>query len=73
VLLTEQLSYAFPDPYAIGFLTGLSAIVEQHQHRFDATVTSRGRAECDRGTACHIDALATLGLAESHPAIRVSI
>src|SRR5215204_1032704 len=29
VVLTEQLSYAFSDPYAIGFLTGLCEVVEQ--------------------------------------------
>ena len=30
VLLSERLSYAFSDPFAIEFLTGLSEIVEEH-------------------------------------------
>jgi DNA-binding LacI/PurR family transcriptional regulator len=30
VLLTERLSYAFSDPFAIEFLTGLSEVVEEH-------------------------------------------
>ena len=29
VLLTDRLSYAFSDPYAIGFLAGLAQVVEQ--------------------------------------------
>jgi DNA-binding LacI/PurR family transcriptional regulator len=29
VLLTDRLSYAFSDPYAIGFLAGLAEVVEQ--------------------------------------------
>jgi DNA-binding LacI/PurR family transcriptional regulator len=31
VLLTERLSYAFSDPYAIGFLTALTEVLEQSQ------------------------------------------
>ena len=74
VLLTEQLSYAFSDPYAIGFLTGLSEVVEQHHisivlmplslHGDELDVTAVRRA--------NIDALTTLGLAENHPAILVA-
>ena len=30
VLLSERLSYAFSDPFAIEFLTGLSEVVEEH-------------------------------------------
>ncbi len=30
VLLAERLSYAFSDPFAIEFLTGLSKVVEEH-------------------------------------------
>src|SRR3954454_12113407 len=29
VLFTDKLSYAFSDPYAVGFLAGLSEIAEQ--------------------------------------------
>ena len=31
VLLTERLSYAFSDPYAIGFLTAVTEVLEQSQ------------------------------------------
>ena len=31
VLLTEQLSYAFSDPYAVGLLAGLAEIAEQNR------------------------------------------
>ena len=30
MLLSERLSYAFSDPFAIEFLTGLSEVVEEH-------------------------------------------
>jgi DNA-binding LacI/PurR family transcriptional regulator len=30
VLLSERLSYAFSDPFAVEFLTGLSEVVEEH-------------------------------------------
>jgi DNA-binding LacI/PurR family transcriptional regulator len=45
VLLAERQSYAFSDPSAIEFLTGLSEVVEEHgiRHRVDAGVqTSSG-------------------------------
>lgn len=70
VLLTERLSYAFSDPYAIGFLRGLSEVVER-----DGTsivlmpISSTGR-ETDVMSVrqANIDALTTLCVSDSHPA-----
>jgi DNA-binding LacI/PurR family transcriptional regulator len=74
VLLTEQLSYAFSDPYAIGFLTGLSEVVEQHHISIVLMPLSLHGDELDVTAVRHanIDALTTLGLAENHPAIMVA-
>jgi len=74
VLLTEQLSYAFSDPYAIGFLTGLSEVVEQYHISIVLMPLSLHGDELDVTAVRHanIDALTTLGLAENHPAIMVA-
>jgi DNA-binding LacI/PurR family transcriptional regulator len=74
VLLTEHLSYAFSDPYAIGFLTGLSEVVEQHHISIVLMPLSLHGDELDVTAVRHakIDALTTLGLAENHPAIMVA-
>ena len=70
VLLTERLSYAFSDPYAIGFLTGLSEVMET-----DGTsivllpLSSDGGEEDVRSVRqANIDALTTLCVSDSHPA-----
>ncbi len=74
VLLTEQLSYAFSDPFAVEFLTGLTEVVEQHQtsvllmplafseHGPDVTAIQRAS----------IDALTIMCLPEQHPAAAVA-
>ena len=74
VLLTEQLSYAFSDPYAIGFLSGLSEVVEEHHISIVLMPLSLHGDELDVTAVRHanIDALTTLGLAENHPAIMVA-
>ena len=53
VLLTERLSYAFSDPYAIGFLAGLSEVVERQprQRGVDAAGARRRGAGRHRGPA----------------------
>lgn len=70
VLLTERLSYAFSDPFAVEFLTGLSEVAEQHQvsvllmplsfsgHEPDLTAIQRAS----------IDALTIMCLPDLHPA-----
>ena len=44
VLLSERLSYAFSDPFAIEFLTGLSEVVEEHGISIVLMPLSRRRA-----------------------------
>ena len=78
VLLTERLSYAFSDPFAIEFLTGLSEVVEEHGISIVLMPVSRrapgsSSAEADESdlTAvrnANIDALTILSLPVDHPA-----
>jgi DNA-binding LacI/PurR family transcriptional regulator len=78
VLLSEQLSYAFSDPFAIEFLTGLSEVVEEHGISIVLMPVSRrpagsSQAETDESdiTAvrqANIDALTILSLPPDHPA-----
>lgn len=74
VLLTERLSYAFSDPYAIGFLTALSEVVEQHHVSIVLMPLSLDGDDLDLTAVrrANIDALTTLGLADNHPAIQVA-
>jgi DNA-binding LacI/PurR family transcriptional regulator len=82
VLLSERLSYAFSDPFAIEFLTGVSEVVEEHGISIVLMPLS-GRA----GSPSHddadgrdiiavrnanIDALAILSLPTDHPAAMVA-
>nr|WP_239579148.1 LacI family DNA-binding transcriptional regulator [Microlunatus panaciterrae] len=70
VLFTEHLSYAFSDPYAVGFLTGLSQVVERQgtsivllpvtMNGSDPDVTAVSRAT--------IDAVTTFSVSSTHPA-----
>jgi len=73
VLLTEQLSYAFSDPYAIEFLTGLSEIVEQQHISIVLMPLALGGDDPDMTAVRHAntDALITLRLAENQPAIMI--
>jgi DNA-binding LacI/PurR family transcriptional regulator len=78
VLLTERLSYAFSDPFAIEFLTGLSEVVEEHGISIVLMPVSRpapgsSPAKADESdlTAvrnANIDALTILSLPADHPA-----
>jgi DNA-binding LacI/PurR family transcriptional regulator len=78
VLLSERLSYAFSDPFAIEFLTGLSEVVEEHGISIVLMPVSRrpsgsSQAESDdRDVAAvrhaNIDALTILSLPPDHPA-----
>ena len=74
VLLTGQLSYAFSDPYAIGFLAGLSEVVEQQRVSivlmplvFDGDV-----ADVTAVRQAHIDAMTLLCIGNLHPAVGVA-
>jgi DNA-binding LacI/PurR family transcriptional regulator len=78
VLLSERLSYAFSDPFAIEFLTGLSEVVEEHGISIvlmpvSRRATNSAQAETDKSdlTAvrqANIDALTILSLPADHPA-----
>jgi DNA-binding LacI/PurR family transcriptional regulator len=74
VVLTERLSYAFSDPYAIGFLTGLCEVVEQHRISIVLMPLSLDGDELDVTAVRHatIDALTTFGLSETHAAVMVA-
>src|SRR5512132_855792 len=83
VLLSERLSYAFSDPFAVEFLTGLSEAVEAHGISIvlmplsTPTDGSRTRPNADDSdlTAvrnANIDALAILSLPTDHPAAMIA-
>ena len=84
VLLTDRLSYAFSDPYAIGFLAGLAQVVEQRGTSIvliplpwstapdETGPVERGPVEIELDLVtvrqAAIDAMTTLCLANDHPA-----
>jgi DNA-binding LacI/PurR family transcriptional regulator len=83
VLLSERLSYAFSDPFAIEFLTGLSEVVEEHgisivlmplSRRIDRASSPSGADDHDLTAIrnANIDALAILSLPTDHPAAIVA-
>jgi DNA-binding LacI/PurR family transcriptional regulator len=83
VLLSEQLSYAFSDPFAVEFLTGLSEVVEKHGISIvlmPLSAPTNGSETPDNAddsalTAvrnANIDALAILSLPMDHPAAMVA-
>jgi DNA-binding LacI/PurR family transcriptional regulator len=83
VLLTERLSYAFSDPFAVEFLTGLSEVVEEHGISIvlmplaTRTPDSAGGTHADNHDVAavrnaNIDALAILSLPTDHPAAMVA-
>ncbi len=70
VLLTERLSYAFSDPFAVEFLSGLSEVVEQHGVSVLLMPLSLSEDEPDVRSVqrASIDALTILSLPADHPA-----
>jgi DNA-binding LacI/PurR family transcriptional regulator len=83
VLLSERLSYAFSDPFAIEFLTGLSEVVEEHGISIvlmplsSRTADAPAHSDADASGVsavrhANIDALAILSLPTDHPAARVA-
>jgi len=83
VLLSERLSYAFSDPFAVEFLTGLSEVVEEHgisivlmplSARTDEPTDVRNADDRDLTAVrnANIDALAILSLPTDHPAAVVA-
>src|SRR4029453_15212823 len=82
VLLSEQLSYAFSDPFAIEFLTGLSEVVEEHGisivlmpwSRREAGMSGDDAAQGDVTAVRHANthALTILSLPAEPPAARLA-
>jgi DNA-binding LacI/PurR family transcriptional regulator len=75
VLLSERLSYAFSDPFAVEFLTGLSEVVEEHGISIVLMPLSRptaGSTQADSDVTAirhaNIDALAIHSMPPDHPA-----
>ena len=78
VLLSERLSYAFSDPFAIEFLTGLSEVVEEHgisivlmplaKRAAGSSGTDADQSDVTAVRHANIDALTILSLPADHPA-----
>jgi DNA-binding LacI/PurR family transcriptional regulator len=78
VLLSERLSYAFSDPFAIEFLTGLSEVVEEHgisivlmplsRPGAGSAGTNADQSDVTAVRHANIDALTILSLPADHPA-----
>ncbi|WP_328991063.1 LacI family DNA-binding transcriptional regulator [Kribbella sp. NBC_01245] len=71
VLFTDKLSYAFSDPYAVGFLAGLAEIAEQFSTSLllmpISDADTEGSTTAVRQAA--IDAATIFCVAEGHPAL----
>jgi DNA-binding LacI/PurR family transcriptional regulator len=84
VLLTERLSYAFSDPYAIGFLTALTEVLEQSQtslvlmpigyeaQRLEAQRLEAGVPDVTAVRQANIDAMTILCIGNLHPATQLA-
>lgn len=73
VMITERLSYAFSDPYAVGFLTGLSQTLERHATSVVLLPTGlEDEPDVTAMSQANIDALATLCVSIHHPAVQVA-
>lgn len=80
VLLTERLSYAFSDPYAITFLTAITEVLEQSQTSlvlvpigYQATGgTGDDEAALTAVRSANIDAMAVLCIGDEHPAMQLA-
>ncbi len=74
VILTGRLSYAFSDPYAIGFLAGLTEVLEQARTSVTLLPIEETGPDTDvtalREAA--VDAITGLCLAEDHPGYRLA-
>jgi DNA-binding LacI/PurR family transcriptional regulator len=81
VLLSERLSYAFSDPFAVEFLTGLSEVVEEHgisivlmplSARTNGSPPNADGRDLTAVRNANIDALAIISLPTDHPAAMVA-
>ncbi len=74
VLLTERLSYAFSDPFAVELLTGVSEVAEEQGISIVLMPLAGGASGSDVTSVrqASIDAMATLSLPKDHPAYAVA-
>lgn len=74
VLLTQRLSYAFNDPYAIGCLAGLSEVVERQQTSIMLMPLwwSDGQMDLTAIRQANVDAIASLCVADPRPAAELA-
>jgi DNA-binding LacI/PurR family transcriptional regulator len=74
VVLTERLSYAFSDPYAIGFLAGLTQVLERA--RISVTLLpiglEAGEIDLTAVREASVDAITGLCLPDDHPAFTLA-
>jgi DNA-binding LacI/PurR family transcriptional regulator len=70
VVLTERLSYAFSDPYAVGFLTGLAQVLEKARTSITLLPIAQTNGEIDVSAIrqAAVDAVTTLCVPDTHPA-----
>ncbi|HEY5787824.1 MAG TPA: LacI family DNA-binding transcriptional regulator [Microlunatus sp.] len=79
VLLTERLSYAFSDPYAIGFLTAVTEVLEKSQTSlvlmpigYEAQRLDAGVPDVTAVRQANIDAMTILCIGNLHPATQLA-
>jgi DNA-binding LacI/PurR family transcriptional regulator len=79
VLLTARLSYAFSDPYAIGFLTAVTEVLEQSQTSlvlmpigYESQQEPPSEPDVTAVRQANIDAMTTLCIGNLHPATQVA-
>lgn len=73
VLLTQRLSYAFSDPYAVGFLTGLTQVMEESATSvLLLPLSASNDLTTETVRSANIDALTSLCLPDSSPAVAVA-
>lgn len=73
VLFTERLSYAFSDPYAVGFLGGLSEVVETRGTSVLLLPATDGdEPDVTAVRQANIDAATTFCVSEDHPAAQLA-
>ncbi len=74
VVLTSRLSYAFSDPYAVGFLTGLAEVLEQAATSITLLPITETAGEVDVSAVrqAAVDAVTTFCVGDTHPAFRLA-
>ncbi|MBM7790449.1 LacI family DNA-binding transcriptional regulator [Tenggerimyces flavus] len=77
LLFTESLPYAFSDPYAVGFLTGLAEVAERHGTSLllvpvDTGLGGTPEADLERAVRqAVVDGFCLYCVDESHPAVDI--